>query len=101
MRKDYLRNLDFEEAAAVAINTVVKGPQAMQFCAECQLGEREADFVIRLHDTKLIRAAQVVPVAGLAGVFKVLNLEQAQARGQFLFWSHNLDKLGAFIDSTK
>ncbi len=43
MRKDYLRNLDFEEAAAVAINTVVNGPQAMQFCAECQLGEREAD----------------------------------------------------------
>jgi transcriptional accessory protein Tex/SPT6 len=44
---------------------------------------------------------QVVPAAVLAGVFKVLNLEQAQARGLALLWSHDLDKLGAFISSTK
>lgn len=105
----------------------------MQFCAECQLGERKADVVVRLHDTRLMAieckvsnsatnsvkrlnndaavkaeywikqfgTAQVVPAAALAGVFKVLNLEQAQARGLSLFWSHDLDKLGAFIDSTK
>jgi hypothetical protein len=36
----------------------------------------------------------------LAGVFKVLNLEQAQTRGLSLFWSHDLDKLGDFIAST-
>ncbi len=131
--KDYLRSLGFEEAPTVAINTIVKGPQAMQFCAECQLGERKADVVVRLHDTRLMAieckvsnsatnsvkrlnndaavkaeywlkqfgTAQVVPAAGLAGVFKVLNLEQAQSRGLSLFWSHDLDKLGAFIDSTK
>ncbi|MCM2549655.1 XamI family restriction endonuclease [Burkholderia glumae] len=131
--KDFLRSLGFTEAPAAAINTIVKGPQAMQFCAECLLGERKADVVIRLHDTRLMAieckvsnsatnsvkrlnndaavkaeywikqfgTAQVVPAAALAGVFKVLNLEQAQARGLSLFWSHDLDKLGAFIESTK
>lgn len=131
--KNYLRSLGFTEVPAVAINTIVKGPQAMQFCAECLLGERKADVVVRLHDTRLMAIeckvsnsatnsvkrlnndaavkaeywikqfgiAQVVPAAALAGVFKVLNLEQAQARGLTLFWSHNLDKLGAFIESTK
>ena len=36
-----------------------------------------------------------------AGMFVVETLEQAQARGLSLFWSHDLDKLGAFIESTK
>lgn len=133
MLKEYLRTLGFVETPAAAIRTIVKGPQAMQFCAECLLGERKADVVLRLHDTRLLAieckvsnsatnsvkrlnndaavkaeywikqfgTAQVVPVAALAGVFKVLNLEQAQARGLSLFWSHDLAKLGAFIDSSR
>jgi hypothetical protein len=131
--KDYLRAQGFADTPAMKINTIVKGPQAMQFCAECLLGERKADVVVRLHDTRLLAieckvsnsstnsvkrlnndaavkaeywikqfgTAQVVPAAALAGVFKVLNLEQAQARGLSLFWSHRLDKLGAFIESTR
>ncbi|MCW5223638.1 XamI family restriction endonuclease (plasmid) [Verminephrobacter aporrectodeae subsp. tuberculatae] len=131
--KDYLRSMGFTEAPTAAINTIVKGPQAMQFCAECQLGERKADVIVRLHDTRLMAieckvsnsatnsvkrlnndaavkaeywikqfgTAQVVPAAALAGVFKVLNLEQTQKRGLSLFWSHDLNKLGAFIESTR
>jgi hypothetical protein len=131
--KDYLRGLGFTETRAMTIATIVKGPQPMQFCAECKLGERKADVVVRLHDTRLLAieckvsnsatnsvkrlnndaavkaeywikqfgVVQVVPAAALAGVFKVLNLEQAQERGLFLFWSHDLDKLGEFIESTK
>jgi hypothetical protein len=131
--KDYLRTLGFSEVPAVTINTIVKGPQAMQFCAECLLGERKADVVIRLHDTRLLAVeckvsnsatnsvkrlnndaavkseywlkifgtSQVVPAALLSGVFKVLNLGQAQERGLALFWAHDLDKLGSFIDSTR
>lgn len=131
--KDYLRSQGFTEAPAMAINTIVKGPQAMQFCAECQLGERKADVVVRLHDTRLMAieckvsnsatnsvkrlnndaavkaeywikqfgTAQVVPTAVLSGVFKVMNLEQAQRRGLSLFWSHQLGALGAFIESTR
>ena len=131
--KDYLRQLGFTEVPALPINTIVRGPQAMQFCAECQLGERKADVVVRLHDTRLLAieckvsnsatnsvkrlnndaavkaeywlkqfgTAQVVPAAALAGVFKVLNLEQAQARGLSLFWSHDPSRLGDFIESTR
>jgi hypothetical protein len=131
--KNYLRQLGFTEVPALPINTIVRGPQDMQFCAECPLGERKADVVVRLHDTRLLAieckvsnsatnsvkrlnndaavkaeywlkqfgTAQVVPAAALAGVFKVLNLEQAQARGLSLFWSHDLDRLGAFIESTR
>ena len=133
MVKSYLSGLGFIEVPAETIHTIVKGPQNMQFCAECQLGERKADVVVRLHDTRLMAieckvsnsatnsvkrlnndaavkagywieqfgTAQVVPAAALSGVFKVLNLEQAQARGLALFWSHDLGKLGTFIESTK
>lgn len=131
--KDYLRSLGFTEVEPTSINTIVQGPQAGQFCAECQLGERKADVVVRLHDTRLMAieckvsnsatnsvkrlnndaavkatywlkmfgTLQVVPAAVLSGVFKVLNLEQAQDRGLALFWAHDLDKLGAFIESAR
>lgn len=130
--KDYLRSVGFVEVAVETINTIVKGPQSGQFCAECQLGERKADVVVRLHDTRLMAieckvsnsstnsvkrlnndaavkseywlkkfgTAQVVPTAVLAGVFKVLNLEQAQTRGLALYWSHDLERLGEFIHGT-
>ncbi len=52
--KDYLRSLGFTEVPTVLINTIVRGPQTMQFCAECQLGDRRADVVVRLHDTRLL-----------------------------------------------
>ena len=131
--KDYLTSRGFTEVAPVTITTIVKGPGPMQFCAECQFGERKADVVVRLHDTRLLAIeckvsnsatnsvkrlnndaavkaeywlkqfgmAQVVPAAVIAGVYKVLNLEQAQARGLALFWSHDLGTLGTFIDSTQ
>ncbi len=131
--KAYLRGLGFTEVPAAPINTIVRGPQLMQFCAECQFGERKADVVLRLHDTRLMAleckvsnsatnsvkrlnndaavkaeywlnqfgVSQVVPAAVLSGVFKVMNLEQAQARGLSLLWAHDLDKLGAFIAATR
>ncbi len=37
----------------------------------------------------------------LAGVFKRGNHEQAQKGGLTLFWSHDLDELVAFIESTR
>lgn len=131
--KDFLRSLGFREVPALPIRTIVKGPQANEFCAECQLGERKADVVVRLHDTRLLAieckvsnsqtnsikrlnndaavkaeywltqfgVSQVVPAAALAGVFKVLSLEQAQARGLSLFWTHDLQKLGDFIEAAR
>lgn len=128
--KQYLRTLGFNEVPPRRIDTIVGGPQAMQFCAECQLGDRKADVVVRLPDTRLMAIEckvsnsatnsvkrlnndaavkaeywlsqfgirQVVPAAALAGVFKVLNLEQAQERGLAMFWTHDLDRLGEFIE---
>lgn len=131
--KDYLRSIGFEEVASKSIRTIVQGPGEGQFSPECQLGDRKADVVLRLHDTrlmaieckvsnsatnsvkrlnndaavkseywlKLFGTSQVVPAAMLAGVFKALNLAQAQERGLALFWSHDLERLGRFIDSTR
>lgn len=131
--KSQLLSLGFTEAPPTMISAVGEGPQAGQFCADCQLGERGADVVVRLHDTRLMAieckvsngstssaghlnnnavvkaeqwirrfgAAQIVPAAVLAGAFRTLNLEQAQARGLALFWSHGLDELGAFIESAR
>jgi hypothetical protein len=131
--KDYLQEMGFVEVPTAAIRTLVNGPQAMQFCAECQLGDRKADVVVRLHDTRLLAieckvsnsatnsvkrlnndaavkadywikqfgTAQIVPAAMLSGVFKVINLEQAQSRGLSLFWSHDLQKLSEFMETTR
>ena len=52
--QSYLTGLGFTEVPATAINTIVNGPQALQFCAECQLGARKADVVVRLRDTRLL-----------------------------------------------
>jgi len=131
--KQFLSESGFTEVSTETITTIVKGPQRMQYCAECNLGDRKADIVVRLHDTRLMAieckvsnsavnsvkrlnndaavkakywieqfgSAQIVPVAVLAGVFKVHNLEQAQLMGLTLFWSHALHELKRFIDSTR
>jgi len=44
---------------------------------------------------------QTVPAAVLMGVFKTHNLQQAQNRGLTLFWSHGLDHLTEFIETTR
>lgn len=54
MVKDYLRSLGFIEVPTTTITTIVKGPQTNQFCAECMLGDRKADVVLRLPDTRLM-----------------------------------------------
>lgn len=52
--KRYLVSLGMAASAPEAIHTIVKGPPPGHFCAECQLGERKADVVVRLHDTRLM-----------------------------------------------
>lgn len=83
---------------------------------ECKVSNSATNSVKRLNNDAAVKAKfwvgkfgsdQVVPTAMLAGVFKVLNLKQAQGskldhEGKLsLFWSHDLDKLGEFIASTK
>ena len=77
---------------------------------ECKVSNSSTNSVKRLNNDAAVKAeywlkvfgtSQVVPAAVLSGVFKVMNLAQAQERGLALFWSHDLDKLGAFIDTTR
>jgi hypothetical protein len=130
--KNYLNTIGYQEVPPVEINTIMNGPQGGEFCAECKLGDRKADVVLRLNDSRLMAieckvsnsatnsvkrlnndaaakarhwlqifgTMQVVPSAMLAGVFKVINLKQAQSQGLAIFWSHDLTKLGEFIEST-
>jgi hypothetical protein len=42
-----------------------------------------------------------VPAAVPSGVYKVLNLVQAQHRGLTIFWAHDIDRLVEFIDATR
>lgn len=76
---------------------------------ECKVSNSATNSVKRLNNDAAVKAEywldqfgalQVVPAAVLAGVFNVVNLEQAQQRRLALFWSHALEHLGAFIEST-
>lgn len=76
---------------------------------ECKVSNSGTNSIKRLNNDAAVKAEywlkafgaeQIVPAALLSGVFKLRNLEQSQRRGLALFWSHDLDKLGAFIEST-
>jgi hypothetical protein len=129
--KRFLSSLKYKEVQPMTISTIVEGPKLGEFCGESKLGNRKADIVLRLNDTRLMpieckvsnsalnsvkrinndaaaKAAewlktfgtnQVVPTAVISGVFKVINLLQAQEAGLTIFWSHDLKKLGRFIGS--
>ncbi|MBP2450123.1 XamI family restriction endonuclease [Mycolicibacterium lutetiense] len=77
---------------------------------ECKVSNSSTNSVKRLNNDAAVKAVRwiedfgrklVVPAAVLSGVFKVHNLESAQQDGLTIFWAHNLDALGAFLDATK
>lgn len=53
------------------------------------------------HWTAKFGAAVVVPAVTLSGVFKPQNLYDAQAAGLSIWWSHDLDRLVEWIESTR
>lgn len=77
---------------------------------ECKVSNSSTNSVKRINNDAAVKAGiwhrefgtnQVVPTAVLSGVFKVHNLVQAQTGGLVLFWAHELQEMGAFIESTK
>lgn len=77
---------------------------------ECKVSNSAVNSVKRVNNDAAAKAeywrdafgkTQIIPTAVLAGVFNVMNLEQVQTRGLTLIWSHDLDKLGALIESTR
>lgn len=77
---------------------------------ECKVSNSALNSVKRLNNDAAAKAEgwkrdlglrQVVPVAVLAGVYKLSNLLDAQDRGLTLIWSHDLQALTAWISETK
>jgi hypothetical protein len=77
---------------------------------ECKVSNSYINSVKRLNNDAAVKAGnwksdfglrQVVPTAVLGGVYKLHNLEDAQARGLTLFWAHNLKPLTDWILQTK
>jgi Holliday junction resolvase len=77
---------------------------------ECKVSNSAINSVKRLNNDAAAKAeawrsdfgtVQVVAVAVLSGVYKLHNLESAQARGLTLIWSHDIGELISWIESTK
>jgi hypothetical protein len=69
---------------------------------ECKVSNSATNSVKRLNNDAAAKAEawskdfgtrQVVPAAVLSGVYKLHNLEDAQARGLAIFWAHDLKAL--------
>jgi XamI restriction endonuclease len=87
MVKVFLRGLGLEEAPAMAIQSVVKGPGAGRFCGECLLGDRKADVVVRLADTRLLAIECKVSNSATNSIKRLNNDAAVKAK----YW---LDKFG-------
>ncbi|WP_419909362.1 XamI family restriction endonuclease [Candidatus Poriferisodalis sp.] len=77
---------------------------------ECKVSNSSTNSVKRLNNDAAVKADVwidklgshgVVPVAVLSGVFKTLNLVQAQDRGLTIFWAHDLAPLTDFVSATR
>jgi hypothetical protein len=69
---------------------------------ECKVSNSATNSIKRLNNDAAVKASdwrrdfgerQVVSAAVLSGVFKLRNLEDAQAQGLTLFWAHELGLL--------
>lgn len=76
---------------------------------ECKVSNSGKNSIKRLNNDAAAKAeawrsdfgtVQLVTAAVLGGVYKVSNLENAQQRGLFLFWAHDLPALTDFILGT-
>ncbi|SCX72642.1 XamI family restriction endonuclease [Variovorax sp. EL159] len=77
---------------------------------ECKVSNSSTNSVKRLNNDAAVKAVswksdfgtvQVIPAAVLSGVYKLHNLQDAQARGLTIFWSHDIAELIGWIASTK
>lgn len=77
---------------------------------ECKVSNSSTNSVKRLNNDAAVKAkvwlrefgtASCIPAAVLSGVFKVHNLLSAQKNDLTIFWSHKLETMISFIESTK
>jgi hypothetical protein len=76
---------------------------------ECKVSNSAVNSIKRLNNDAEAKAKswrhdfgqQVVPTAVLSGVYDLINLRHAQDAGLSLYWAHDLDKLIAWIETTR
>lgn len=75
---------------------------------ECKSSNSAVNSVKRLNDViekaqawRTERGAKVVTAAVVAGVFDLAKLEDAQQKGVYLFWEHDLGPLQTYVRGTK
>lgn len=77
---------------------------------ECKVSNSEVNSIKRLNNDAVVKAnvwrqdfgaANIVPCAVLAGVFGLRHLKEAQGRSLALFWSHSIEEMTNFIESTR
>jgi hypothetical protein len=77
---------------------------------ECKVSNSAVNSYKRLnHDTlakktewnRAFGESNIVPSAMLAGVYSASNILAAQRSGLTIFWSHRIEDLGAFVESTR
>ena len=74
---------------------------------ECKVSNSGLNSIKRLNDAKKkatewkkdLGESTAVPAAVLSGVFELRHLEETQARGLALFWGHDLQRMGDWINS--
>lgn len=91
-------------------DVIVRLPDGRTMPIECKVSNSATNSVKRVNNDAAVKAvewirefgrANVVPAAVLSGVFKVHNLVTAQSAGLTIFWAHDLDSLGEFIERTQ
>lgn len=77
--KTFLMSLKFREAPRMPISTIVEGPKKGEFCGESKLGNRKADVIVRLNDTRLMPIECKVSNSALNSVKRLNNDAAAKA----------------------
>lgn len=77
--KDFLASLKYKEVPRMTISTIVEGPNATEFCGESMLGNRKADVILRLNDTRLMPIECKVSNSATNSVKRINNDAAAKA----------------------
>jgi len=77
--KEFLASMKFAEAPRMTISTIVEGPKKGEFCGESKLGNRKADVIVRLNDTRLMPIECKVSNSALNSVKRLNNDAAAKA----------------------
>jgi hypothetical protein len=87
--KNYLIALGFRQVPTRTINTIMNAPAEGEFCGECILGNRKADIVVRLHDTRIMPIECKVSNSATNSVKRINNDAAAKA----VRWANDFGEL--------